>query len=305
MFRHLLVPLDGSLLAEAALPAAAHLAGIFGARLTLLHVIERKAPGEIHGETHLREPESARAYLEALAARPFAAGLSVEPHVHVAEVESAAAGIAAHIEELQPDLIVMCTHGGPHLRRWLSGSVAQKVLGLSRAPILLLQPGEGGSAAPLSCRRLLVPLDGLAEHEQGLAVAAALAARCSSSLHLALVVHTFVTLSGLKAVTARFLPAATSALLEASQLGAAEYLERQTVPLREAGLSVTAEIYRGEPAKSVVRAAQRVGADLIVLGTHARSGLEAFWAGSIAPKICSRCRIPLLLVPVGRSGALR
>ena len=59
MLKHLLVPLDGSRLAEAALPAASFVAGRLGARVTLLHVIERDAPQEIHGERQLSEPEEA------------------------------------------------------------------------------------------------------------------------------------------------------------------------------------------------------------------------------------------------------
>ena len=60
MFKHLLVPLDGSPLAEAALPAAAYLAQKLGASVTLLHVIEQDAPQEIHGERHLTDPDEAQ-----------------------------------------------------------------------------------------------------------------------------------------------------------------------------------------------------------------------------------------------------
>jgi nucleotide-binding universal stress UspA family protein len=59
MFKHLLVPLDGSRLAEAALPAAACLAEQLGASITLIHIIERDASGEIHGERHLTTPDEA------------------------------------------------------------------------------------------------------------------------------------------------------------------------------------------------------------------------------------------------------
>ena len=71
MFKHLLVPLDGSHLAEAALPAAACLAEHLGASITLIHIIERDVSGEIHGERHLKTPAEANAYLEAVAGRTF------------------------------------------------------------------------------------------------------------------------------------------------------------------------------------------------------------------------------------------
>ena len=54
MFKHILIPLDGSRLAETVLPAGVYLAGVLGSTVTLLHVIERDAPQEVHGERHLQ-----------------------------------------------------------------------------------------------------------------------------------------------------------------------------------------------------------------------------------------------------------
>jgi nucleotide-binding universal stress UspA family protein len=62
MFKHILVPLDGSKLAEAALPAAVSLAQTFNAPVTLLHIIEQDAPEEVHRERHLTEAREAEAY---------------------------------------------------------------------------------------------------------------------------------------------------------------------------------------------------------------------------------------------------
>ena len=59
MFKHILVPLDGSMLAQAALPAAAYLSGKFNASVTLVHIIEKNAPREIHGQPHLRDAAEA------------------------------------------------------------------------------------------------------------------------------------------------------------------------------------------------------------------------------------------------------
>ena len=82
MFQNLLVPLDGSPMAESALPAAAYLAPRLGAHVTLMHCIERAAPEKVHGERHLREPEEARAYLEEAAARAFPPEVEVACHTH-------------------------------------------------------------------------------------------------------------------------------------------------------------------------------------------------------------------------------
>ena len=122
MFKHLLVPLDGSRLAEAALPAAAFLAARLGASVTLIHIIEHDAPQEVHGEHHLTSGDEACAYLEAAARhmQEHAPGvtLDVERHVHTAEMKDVAqghrrtrGGVGA-----RPDRHVHAWHGRPARR---------------------------------------------------------------------------------------------------------------------------------------------------------------------------------------------
>jgi nucleotide-binding universal stress UspA family protein len=71
MFKHILVPLDGSRLAESVLPAANYIAQKMHATITLIHVIEKNAPEEIHGERHLTNAEDANRYLGDIAASFF------------------------------------------------------------------------------------------------------------------------------------------------------------------------------------------------------------------------------------------
>jgi nucleotide-binding universal stress UspA family protein len=302
MFKHLLVPLDGSRLAEAALPAAAYLARSLGARVTLVHVVEQRAPQEVHGERHLADAEEANAYLEEVAGRAFEPGVEVECHVHENEVRDVARSLTEHVEELEPDLIVMCTHGRGGLRTWLLGSIAQQLIAPGATPVLLVQP-EGRAEAPaFVCRRLLVPLDGNPEHEGGLRVAVDLARGCGADLHLMMVVHTLGTLPGQQAATARLLPGATSLLLDMSEEGAERLLRQKVAQLQATEgprMPVTVEVSRGDPAAAIARTAQRVQADVVVLGTHGKAGLDAFWSGSVTPQVASRSRVPLLLVPVG------
>jgi nucleotide-binding universal stress UspA family protein len=310
MFKHLLVPLDGSRLAEAALPAAAYLAQKLGASVTLIHIIERDAPPAVHGEPHLTNPDEACAYLNGVARRAFSPDLPVECHVHTGETADVARGIVDHAGEFTPDLIVMCTHGWGGLRGVLFGSIAQQVVARGTTPVLLIRPtpplpspayAEGGEV-PFTCRRLLVPLDGDPDHEHGLPVAAELARACLAGLHLVFVVPTLGTLSGEHAATGLLLPGATREVLELARQDAEGYLSRRVTRLQAQSLSVTAEVCRGDPTTAIVNTAQGVGADLIVLGTHGKLGMDAFWAGSITPKISSRSRLPLLLVPVPEPG---
>ena len=307
MFKHLLVPLDGSRLAESALPAAAFLAQTLGARVTLIHVIERGAPKEVHSQRHLSQPEEADQYLKEIAACAFPASLSVETHVHTSEVKDVARSIVEHTGELQPDLIVMCSHGSGGLRDRLFGSIAQQIIAVVRntpqnaAPVFLVRPGKNAPAQPFRLEKILLPLDGKPEHEQGLPVAAGLAQACGAALHLAMVVPTFGTLRGEQAASSRLLPGATSAVLELAESGGQVYLQNLLPGLLARGLVVTGEVARGDPASTVARIAERARAGLIVLGTHGKAGTEAFWSGSFAPKISSKTSLPLLLVPVKES----
>jgi nucleotide-binding universal stress UspA family protein len=315
MFKHLLVPLDGSALAEAALPAASYLGQTLGASVTLIHIIEAGAPQEIHGERHLSDPGEADNYLKGVAGA-FPTGVAVECHVHTLPASDVARGIVEHVDEFAPDLIVMCTHGGGGLRGLVVGTIAQQVIALCKTPVLLIHPssasGEGPGLGALPSpvyprgrgwgwgplRRLLVPLDGNADHEQGLSVAGRLASACGADLYLLMAVHTSGSLTWQSAATARMLPSMTDAYLDLAQEEAVAYLRRCIVSLQGAGTGVAAEVQRGDPADAIVKTSARVEADLIVLSTHARSHMDAFWSGSVTPKVAGRTHLPLLLVPV-------
>jgi nucleotide-binding universal stress UspA family protein len=307
MFKHLLVPLDGSRLAESALPPAAYLAQTLGARVTLIHVIERAAPREIHHQRHLSQPEEALQYLDEVAARAFPASVMVETHVHTSEVKDVARSIVEHTGELQPDLIVMCSHGSSGLRDRLFGSIAQQIIAAARnmprgnIPVFLTRPGEEVPDKPFRLNKLLVPLDGNPEHEQGIPVAAGLAQACQAALHLAMVVPTLGTLRGEHAASSRLLPGATAEMLDLAETGGQEYLQNLLPGLHARGLAVTGEVARGDPASTVASIAESAGASLIVLGTHGKAGTDAFWSGSATPRIAGKTSIPLLLVPVHES----
>ncbi len=299
MFKHLLVPLDGSSLAEVALPYAAFIAEKLGATVTLIHVIERNAPQTVHGTPHLTDAAAAQRYLDDVAAKAFPPGARVERHVHTSEVSEVARSIVDHAGEFKPDLIVMCTHGSSGLRNWLFGSIAQQVISLGNTSVLLIPPQEEGQPArPFSCRRVLVPLDGDASHEHGIQVAVDFARICSSGVHLLMVVPTPETLTGQRAAAGRMLPGATAELLNMTEQRATEYLRSQVAKLLPSGLAITAEVIRGDPAKTIVNTAHNMGVDLIVLGTHGKAGMNAFWQGSVAPKVLRQSQVPLLLVRV-------
>ncbi len=297
MYKHLLVPLDGSLLAETALPSALFLARKLEARVTLLHVVERRAPEEIHGERHLTSTEEARRYLSGLAAGAPVEGLRVEVQIGAEEASGVARSIVDLAMAARSDLIVMCTHGRSGLRHLLLGSNAQQIIGFGRIPVLQVRPPMQ-AGKDLSCGSTLVPLDSQPEHEAGLAAAKDLARVCDSPIHLLVVVPTVRTLGGERAAAARLSPGTTAAVLDMSIDGAQEYLSRLLASLQEGGYKASGEVQRGDPAQAIERVAKRIEAALIVVGTHRRTGTDAFWSGSVAPKVSNRSHVPVLLIPL-------
>lgn len=160
MYRCIVVPLDGSDLAESALPQAIDLARLTGAPIHLLHVVdvtrlERYGPYVLALEYSGVEPvladeqAEAKAYLQQVEARLSDAGLLVTSEIRPGRV--AREVVAA----LRPgDLVVMASHGRGGLSRWLLGSVAEDVVRHATVPVLLVKAepetlaGKGKPAAP-------------------------------------------------------------------------------------------------------------------------------------------------------------
>lgn len=298
MLKHILVPLDGSRLAEAALPVAASLAQTLGAPVTLLHIIEEDAPPEIHNDHHLTQADEAASYLKQVAQRDFPLEVKVDSHVHTAAVKDVSESIVEHASgEFQPDLIVMCTHGRSGVRELLFGSIAQQVVAQGMTPLLLIKP-EFSPSSTFNVKKILVPLDSGPVHDDSLPIAQEVAKAFGSHIHLLTVIPTFSTVAGEVAAASSLLPATTSALLEIKVENAAEDLQEHLDELKKAGFPVTAEVTRGDPATEIVNLSEKLEVDLIVLTTHRKAGTAAFWAGSVAPNVARRARVPLLLIPL-------
>lgn len=298
MFEHILVPLDGSSLAEAAVAPAAVLAQRLGSDVTLLHVIEKNAPETIHGQTHLTNDEDACRYLDQVVERNFDREIRVMTHVHTEEVSQVSQSIVEHSVEFKPDLIVMSAHGEGGFHDFVVGSIPQQVISAGEIPVLLLQPETGNEYRDIQFNRFMVALDGNPAHEISLEAAGKLAVKLGAILHLIRIVPTLATLSAQDAASGTLLPAATSAMLEIAEEEACDYLREKLDWLAAQKIIAVAEVGRGDPAVEVVTSAEDHEVDIIILATHGRKGMDAFWTGSVAPQIVSRTHRPLLLVPV-------
>lgn len=152
MFKHLLIPLDTSRFAEAALPYAQTLAENFDAKLTLICVLQH--PLYLGDEfTSTMELEAA-AYESTLAdARQYFKGVATTLHKQgydvdyaIVEGRQAADEILKTADSIAADAIVMSTHGRSGLGRWLLGSVADKILRQAHIPVLLIRAKEGDTS---------------------------------------------------------------------------------------------------------------------------------------------------------------
>lgn len=294
--RAILLPLDGSRLAEAAIPPTIAIARAFGAAVTLLHVLEADPPAEVHGESHLGNRADAIAYLDEVATR--FAGLQVSVHVHAEPERDVSQSIVDHAEEIDADLIVLANHGRGGLRGLFFGRVAQQVLQRGRRPVLAVpvmeRDGQPAAGAPA---RLAVLLNQTAESESVIPLAVRFATAFGASLHLILAVPTLGTVASDRSPTATLMPSATKEVLNLEEREGHAYLDEIAARLQGIGVPVTSAVVRGEPAASVVAEAERVGANLLALTTHARGGLSGLLSGSVGAKILARSNLPLLLVP--------
>jgi nucleotide-binding universal stress UspA family protein len=139
MYSRILVPLDGSELAQVALPHAVHLAQLFQAELILLRVAYAAAyPGSDPVAAQRAVVAESDAYLTAVATSLSPQGLTLHTSVRYG---NAAEEIIAFASQEGVALIVMATHGRSGVGRWLLGSTAEKVLRGTTVPILLIRAG--------------------------------------------------------------------------------------------------------------------------------------------------------------------
>ena len=291
--KRLLVPLDGSPLAETILPVAEEWAKEEEAEVILLRaVLARHGPGGDTTGAQVRAVEEGEAYLQAVADRLARRGL--ERIRRAAWDDEPAAAIARAVARDGVDLIAMATHGRSGLSRLLLGSVAETVVRAARVPVLLIR---GQSAwKPWATGKILVPLDGSEASEGILPVVERLAAPRDLTLVLFKVID----------------PLASSALSEASirphqwmalrREDAERYLAKVAEPLMVNGLQVECAVRYGRAAETIAAFAGRERADLIAMATHGRRGLSRLLLGSVAAGVLRSAPVPVLLFKAGERG---
>mgnify|MGYP000976197928 CR=1 FL=1 len=285
MLARMLVPLDGSVPGERALPFATRLARSTGAHLYLLHVLPK--PFE---PRHPWIDADVAARLEDLARLLRGLGLQATARTVVSNEPSEAILDAA--VDPPADLIVMSTHGRSGIGRWLYGSVADAVLRGADAPVLLIPATSDHPWPEDRPLKILVPLDGSDHSEAALEPAHLLRQTLSGELLLLRVVDKSDDVSW------RFDPVAFT-MREVPPMELEHAQEYLTTIASAAGAdtaSVGTFVEVGDPASAISRVARQEGVDLIVMATHGRTGLARLTLGSVATATLQRAHVPVLLV---------
>jgi nucleotide-binding universal stress UspA family protein len=299
----ILVPLDGSALAERVLPYARMLAQTLGARLHLLRAVAdaRREHGwlddpTVRAEAGVPPGATERERIPAWdALRQFAENSLAEQagqlrasglHVtHEVRIGAPAATIVAAASECRAQLIAMATHGYSGLTRWAMGSVADAVLHTSATPVLLVRGDAPAPKHGLALRRIVVPLDGSELARQALSAAIELADPARAE-----VVVVQVVAPSIEEYLSAPAPAELRARLHAQALD--EYAHVGG----ERPAAVTAAVLVGRAAQAIAEEADWRHADLIVMATHAYSGVRRWMYGSVADRLLHSTTTPLLLV---------
>jgi nucleotide-binding universal stress UspA family protein len=275
MLRKILVPLDGSDLAERALTYATRIADRTGSEILLLRATtSHTMVGADPRERHVAEIREAREYLDQVATKLGAHGYVCET---VARSGHAAECITGSARSRQADLIVMATHGRTGPGRWIFGSVAEAVVASSPVPVLVQSAWQPILGEPLvgTSPKLIVALDGSAFAETALDPAARLAEDLGGRLVL---VRVEDDVMGVRAA-----------------LGYLRVVQARLSSTRPC-LSVETSVRISEPGEGIARAVARLDASLVVMATHGRTGLRRALAGSVSGKVLRECDIPVVLL---------
>lgn len=279
--KKILVPLDGSQLADGILKHVERLLGKEPCEVTLLRVLPPPDQvEEVPGQLEL-ERKAAGAHLDTVKLRLEEVGAKVNT---VTRHGDAAAEILFAIEEHGPELVAMSSHGRSGVMRWIRGSVAERVLRSAAAPVLLITARGLDAQIEQRFRRILVPLDGTEHSAAVLPLVERLA-----KLHGAEVILARIEWEGLNR------PLLAAALAPEKVV---ESIRPYRDRLAEHGVGVRAIASQGDSASQILDLAESEDVDLIAMTSHGRTGLIRAIEGSVSEKVLRHCRRPLLVVRV-------
>lgn len=301
MIRRILVPLDGSELAESVYPFVRALERAFTPSVLLLRVVDRGSETRIGlGSVDWRlERAEAEAYLELQARKLREAGVEeVEWRI---ETGDGAAEIVAVARERHVDLIVLSTHGEGGVTTFPISGTAQKVVLSAPSSLLLARPaevareGRGEESEREGIERIVVAVDGSSRGDWALCLAASLARTAGSELILLTVIPPPESLPGTRRRT-EALEDAVQTLGRANRATAESHFRRMTRELAASDLEIRTRNATGESvARTVDRVCAEEGASLLVLAAHGDAEGNEWAFGSVTNALIFHGTTPLLV----------
>jgi nucleotide-binding universal stress UspA family protein len=288
----ILVPLDGSTLAEQAIGHAIAISKVFSAELLLLRVVTETAGMPRDCIDWQLQRRQATAYLEQVAERLRGAGVRVRATVdegHPAEV------MTRFCRDQNVDLIVLCRFGHGGVTDFGRGSIAQKIIATAPASVLLVGPMPGSDPTDLDVpyKRVLVPVDGTPGSEWAVSMGAMIAQPNDAEL---LMVH---------AIERPELPARMPITQDIRDLSQrmhncikGEALRRLSELKAQlpANLNATTKVLvTGDVARALHATAEADNADLIVLTAHSSPGEHSWRYGSVCESLLNHTMRPMLV----------
>lgn len=300
MFSRIIVPVDGSKLAEAVLPYVRVFARAFDSKVSLLQAMDLESgsfPADLIGLMSEAKAEETRKLARRTGEEYLARLEKTMGAVEVERIIGAGQPDKVIVDESGRDsatnLIAMSTHGRSGIGRWIVGSVTDKVIHSSSSSMLIVRPSvednQVGGEAHL--RRIIVPLDGSEVSEKALPAAGELSRKLSLEVSLIRVVST-IQLS-----MAGEWPSGYPDVLGAVEDETREYLGVKGEELRSQGITkVESQVVMGDAAGQIADLAHQDGESLVVMTSRGRSGLSRALLGSIADRVVRSCEAPVLLV---------
>ena len=313
--RRILIPTDFSPPSRESADFALALAALTGAEPILLHVIARRANRHGINPDELLEIATGEVVRWKERLRPIFPNLVNEARVLAAETP--AEGILSFAKERGCDLIVMSTTGVSAVRAILLGSNARKVVRSSTCPVLVIpaanrvtadaflekakatgpivasrrRPRAAAPREPRRILRVLVATDLSPASTLAVSKAIAVAKENGASLYVA---HAYqppgLVLEGY--VPPQIYESWDESIRENVRMRLKPFLEEAA----KAGVSAEPLVLTGSPREAITEAAREVKADLVVLGTHGRTGVPRFFLGSVASGVVTSAPCPVLTV---------
>lgn len=303
MFDRIILPLDGSVNSEIAVPVATRLAALYYAPITLLHIFDdireltRLAVDDIEWSdlSHPRAVIEAPAWLEEATSWVHAHSDSLEI---IGRIGDPAEQIRFEADQRGCSVIVMGSHGKTGLRRMLFGSVAHSITNQSSIPVILVSPGDRHPSlklsAPTNVFDVTVFVDGSEDSERSIPYAVDLVKRLNVPLRL---VHVAPTMfDHYSSEQTEFIDSVEKATAEQAYQAAEKYLAECSENI---GTSVTVSpvVLLGTPDRQIRSYLEGTPTGMVVIAMRTRTGIERATYDSVASEILGFCPQPVMLVP--------